>query len=114
MKKTDKKIENSIRETLTLVCETAQNNVDGFEWLTHSVHYGNVEASMRITCIFDTNSALSNIKISKHDEYLYQLIKQALSSIDIHIKDIKHHVYFDTEENCIDKHNGKWRKRLAH
>ena len=108
MKKTDKKIEHSIRETLTQVCETAQSNVGGFEWLTHSVHYGNVEASMRITCIFDTHLDVSNVKIFKHDEYLYRLIKQALSSIDINIKDIKRHVHFDTEESCFGKHDGKW------
>ncbi|ACA88309.1 hypothetical protein [Shewanella woodyi] len=98
MKKSDKKIEHNIREALTQVCETALENVEGFEWLTHRVHYGNVAGSIQITCVFGSSSELSSAKSAQHDEYLYQLIKLALSSIDIDIKDIKRHVSFECED----------------
>ena len=92
MKKSDKKIEQNIRESLTQVCEIAQENVEGFEWISHKVHYGNVAGSIQITCMF---TEFRNAKMAKHDEYLYQLIQQSLSLIDIDIKDIRRHVDFD-------------------
>ena len=92
MKKSDKKIEQNIRESLTQVCEIAQENVEGFEWISHRVHYGNVAGSIHITCMF---TEFHNAKMAKHDEYLYQLIQQSLSLIDIDIKDIRRHVDFD-------------------
>ena len=38
MRKSDKKIENQLRLTLTDVCETALKRFNGFEWLTHLLH----------------------------------------------------------------------------
>ena len=112
MKKTDKKIENAIRKSLTEVCEIALKDTDGFEWITHLVNYSNFPKSLSIICVFDTNVALSNLLSSGKDEYLYQLIKDKLVAASIPINDIRQQVSFDTEEACQNEHGGKWDKRL--
>lgn len=48
MRKTDKKIENNIRISLTKVCEQALKEVDGFLWLTHTVNYSKFPESLQI------------------------------------------------------------------
>ncbi|MFT5705009.1 MAG: hypothetical protein ACI8SK_000963 [Shewanella sp.] len=101
MRKSDKKIEHNIRKTLTQVCEIAQENVEGFEWLTHRVHYDNVAGSIHITCTFNSIAELRKARADKNDEYLYQLIKQHLSKININIKDIRRHVDFDSEDRYV-------------
>ena len=58
MRKTDKKIDKQLRETLTQVCDTALKDYCGFEWLTHTVNYSDFPSSLHITCVFDTNEHL--------------------------------------------------------
>lgn len=112
MKKTDKKIENAIRKSLTEVCEIALKETDGFEWITHLVNYSNYPKSLSITCVFDTKVSLSNLLSSGKDEHFYQLIKDKLGTASIPIHDIRQQVNFDTEEACQNEHGGKWDKRL--
>ena len=112
MKKTNKKIDNSIRNALTEVCEIALNEVTGFEWLTHFANYSHFPGSLSIVCIFDTNDDLSNLLNTHKDDYLYKLIEEKLNTVSIHIKDIKQQVYFDTEEACKNENGGKWNERF--
>lgn len=112
MKKTDKKIENSIRETLTEVCEIALEEVVGFKWLTHFSDYKNFPRSLSVVCIFNTNNDLSSAYSTHKDDYLRSLIKEKLSAVDIHIKDIRHQIRFDTEEACDNENGGKWHERF--
>lgn len=60
-----------------------------------------VAGSIHITCMFSSNAALRNARTAKHDEYLYQLIKQSFSLMDIHIKEIRRHVDFDSGDPYI-------------
>lgn len=109
MRKTDKKIDNAIRRVLTEACDIALEQFAGFQWLTHFVNYNQFPESLSIVCIFDTNANLA--KANK--DALCELIKQKLLSMDINLKTIYQHVRFDTEENCLNEHDGKWKERFS-
>lgn len=109
MRKTDRKIENAIRVALTEACDIALEQFDGFEWLTHFVNYKQFPDSLFIVCVFNTNEQLAKADIVG----LCALIKQKLAKIDIELKDIRKHVKFDTEENCLNENNGKWNERFS-
>lgn len=109
MRKTDKKIDNALREILTEVCDIALEEYDGFKWLTHLVNYNNFPESLAVVCIFDTNLQLKKADVGG----LGKLIHLKLSSMGINITDISRHLTFDTEENCENKNNGNWNERLG-
>ncbi|MFT5709574.1 MAG: hypothetical protein ACI8QT_000260 [Halioglobus sp.] len=108
MRKTDKKTDNAIIEVLTEVCDIAQENYDGFKWITHFANYNNFPDSLSVVCIYDTNKQLQKTDVNG----LRILINEKLSSIDIDIKDLRRQVNFDTEENCTNENAGKWSERL--
>lgn len=112
MKKTDKKLEKKICQALTKVCETAKEEVQGFQWLTHLVDYKQFPKSLLILCIFDTKTELEQACQLMKDRRIVNLIKAELEQINILFKDINGHVLFDTEESCAAEHNGNWQKRL--
>lgn len=105
MKKTDKKIENAIRKSLTEVCEIALKDIEGFEWITHHVNYNQFPKSLLITCVFDTQTALSKLLSSGKEEYLYLLIEDKLGMVNIPINNIRKQVSFDTKEGYKDKYS---------
>jgi len=113
MRKTDKKIDNTLRRLLTEVCDSALENVEGFKWLTHLVDYDNFPESLSVICIFNTNSELAQARSLKRDNYLRNLIKQKLDCADIKIHNITKHVSFDTEEECQIKNGGNWHQHLG-
>lgn len=112
MRKSDKKMENNLRITLTEVCETALKNFNGFEWLTHVVNYSNFPASLKVICVFDTNDNLSRFMESNSCQELGFLIQKKFFELDINLKTITNHLSYDTEENCKKHNNGKWADRL--
>ncbi|WP_421850189.1 Fis family transcriptional regulator [Marinomonas sp.] len=113
MKKSDKKIDNALREALTNVCETALGSVDGFVWLTHLVNYSAFPNSLKIICVFETDESLSNALEAKRDDYFYQLIQDKLNAVNIKFNKLRQQVSFDSEEACERSHAGKWNERLA-
>ena len=108
MRKTDKKIENALRQSLTEACETALEKYEGFQWLTHFVNYSDFPASLSIVCVYDTNAHLA--KTDK--EGMRTLIKEKLASIGIKMKDCRQQVRFDTEEDCDNDNDGRWNERF--
>ena len=112
MRKTDKKIDNSLRKALTDVCEIALEKYDGFKWLTHFASYSSFPGSLSILCVFDTNTQLSTFLGNSQDSDLLHIINEHLASIDINLKNIRQHVSFDTEENCTNDNDGKWHERF--
>ena len=112
MKKSDKKIENTVRKALTEVCEVALAEVAGFKWLTHFVNYSDFPDSLSVVCVFDTNAELSNALAEHKDDFLRRLIEQALAAANIHITDMRQRLSFDTEENCQNENAGKWQSRF--
>ncbi|MFT7214513.1 MAG: hypothetical protein ACI9XK_004781 [Granulosicoccus sp.] len=108
MRKTDKKIDSAIVRALTEVCETAKENNDGFEWITHFSNYNNFPRSLSIVCIYDTNEQLKSADLNE----ICLLINRKLLSINVNLKDIRRHVDFDTEENCTSENDGNWNERF--
>jgi len=113
MRKSDKKIDNQLRLVLTDVCEVALKQVDGFQWLTHSVNYSAFPRSLKVVCVFDTNQNLAVFMSQKSKAELTSLIKAKLSTVDVKVKNVADHIIYDTEQNCETEHQGKWADRLA-
>ena len=99
--------------TLTIVCESAKQDVVGFEWLTHSANYSNFPASLVITCVLDKSQSLDIMLVSEQDVELRKQIQQQLLKAGILLKDVRRHVFFDTQEACLLEHNGDWKRRLT-
>jgi len=114
MRKTDKKIDNQIIQVLTEVCEHALKQIDGFEWLTHTVDYNRFPHSLEITLVFDTNANLANYLRCSQNTFLADQVVSALNKINIKLVKPKTQISYDTEEDCRQQHAGNWAKRLVH
>ncbi|ERM58260.1 Fis family transcriptional regulator [Vibrio cyclitrophicus] len=112
MRKSDKKIENQIRDVLNDVCEDTLKGFDGFLWVTHSVNFSSFPQSLKIVCVFDTNQDRANFLEGGGQQEVSVTIQKAFSQVGITWKNIDKHVSFDTQENCDRDHQGKWNKRL--
>jgi hypothetical protein len=113
MRKSDKKIDNNLRVSLTEVCDAALKEVHGFVWLTHRVNYDKFPESLRVICVFDSNENLSLYKENESQSTLKTLINKALKELSINIKSIAKPIEFDSEENCQHLHGGNWQRRLG-
>lgn len=113
MNKTVKKLDNNVVKALTIVCENAKQEIVGFEWLTHSANYANFPGSLVITCVLDKSDSLDSMIISEQDKALRKQIQKQLLKSGILLKDVRRHVFFDTEQACLLEHNGDWKRRLA-
>jgi len=113
MRKSDKKLENQLRVTLTNVCDIALKEFTSFQWLTHIVNYTNFPKTLKIVCVFDTNENLSTFLQEDSSHQLRNLIQKQLFEIGINLKSMHEHLIYDTEENCEKSHNGNWAARLG-
>lgn len=113
MRKSDKKLDNQLRLVLTDVCEKALKQITGFQWLTHIVNYDQYPQSLKVICVFDTNQNLDIYIKSNLNNSLNSLIQNEFKNMGIKIKNIKHHVFYDTEEDCEKQHDGNWASRLV-
>ena len=99
MKKTIKKLDNRVIKALTRVCEYAKDNIQGFEWITHTADYSHFPSSLAVTCVFKTNQSLNQAKCDQNDIFLIKYIQQSLLKDGIVLKKPTHNIHFDTEEN---------------
>lgn len=113
MRKSDKKLDNQIVKALTLVCHSALEDIDGFEWLTHTVNFDKFPESLKIVCVFDRNTKLSHYLKSSNKDSLALMITKSLVDIGVELKNAQNQIELDSEENCTLYHGGNWRKRLA-
>ncbi|WJG08602.1 Fis family transcriptional regulator [Aliiglaciecola sp. LCG003] len=113
MNNTVKKLDNNVIKALTIVCETAKQQIPGFSWLTHSANYSNFPASLKVTCVFETEQSLNEAVNQQRDLVLIKSIHTQLLKVGILLKQAKHNVVFDSEEGCIEQHGGNWSKRLS-
>lgn len=113
MRKSDKKLDNQLRALLMYVCETALKDTKGFQWLTHSVNYDQFPASLRLTCVFDTDEQLSAYLGSSGKLRLLNLMQDAFKGTPFAIKKLEKHIRYDTEERCAREHQGNWARRLG-
>lgn len=109
MKKTDKKLDNTLRDVLTEACDIALETFEGFRWLTHFANYNDFPRSFSVVCVFATNEQLANTDLAR----FRLLLKEKLAAMDVKIKVLDRQLIFDTEENCVKDNNGKWNERLA-
>ncbi|MFT7111096.1 MAG: hypothetical protein ACI843_002774 [Psychrobacter glaciei] len=113
MRKTDKKIDNQLRLVLTDVCEVALKEIEGFQWLTHSVNYSDFPKSFKVVCVFDTEKNLSFFMAQKSKVELTSLMQKKLHEVDVKFKNLADYTVYDTEQNCEKEHRGKWADRLG-
>ncbi|KKD00564.1 hypothetical protein [Photobacterium halotolerans] len=112
MRKTDKKTDNQIRIVLTEVCDHALAAYPGFQWLTHLVDYSHFPESLKVVCIFDTNTNLSHF-YEAGKSGLDAFIVTKLATIGIRLSKPSAQIAYDTEENCERENKGKWAHRLG-
>lgn len=112
MKKTVKKLDDSVVKALTKVCELAKYEIPGFEWITHTIQYDNFPASLVVICVFDTQASLDSAQLAELDVYLRRQIQRQLLKVGVKLKDARHHVRYDSEEACDAQHQGNWQLRL--
>ncbi len=110
MKKTDKKIEKTIVNVLTNICDLGHSEWEGFEWITHFVSYSNFPDSLYIICVFDTTQNTDNANKTS----IRKAIVNALKHHDITIKNSNQRIVFDNEVDCLIEHSGEWQQRFIH
>ena len=113
MKKTHKKIDNALRQSLTKVCDIALEKIVGFKWLTHIANYDDFPRSLKVICVFDTSQNQVQAEAQNKHDYICDLINRALLKDNIKLPNIKGQVRFDSEERCDSQHNGNWAQRLG-
>lgn len=113
MRKSDKKIDNQLRESLTQVCDAALKDIEGFQWLTHQANYSDFPNSLKIICVFDTKEQMNDYLNSSQNAYLLDLISKELNMMRIKIKSVAKVVSYDSEESCLAEHNGNWSRRFG-
>lgn len=113
MRKTDKKVDNQIIKQLTWVCEFALKEIEGFQWLTHTVNYQRFPQSLLITCVFDNDLNLTQFMNSTAPEKLRGIINEKLAEIKIKLPNVKQQITYDSEQSCQRQHQGNWTKRLS-
>lgn len=113
LSKTNQKIDNNVCKALTIACETSLHEIPGFLWLTHRANYTNFPASLVVTCVFNTEEEIAQIKAQQQDEVLRMTIQAQLLKVGLVVKNIKKCVRFDSEQACLAQHNGQWPDRLA-
>lgn len=97
MRKSDKKIENQLRITLTEVCEATLKENIGFQWLTHTVNYQTFPDSLQIICMFDTPENLAKFLKSPFRDQLTRQIKVQLEGVGIRLQKPDKQISFDVE-----------------
>lgn len=113
LNKTSQKIDNNICKALTIACESALHVIPGFVWLTHRANYTNFPASLVITCVFETEAEIEQMKIHQQDDLLRNAILKQLVKVGVVVKKANQQIHFDSEEACLLHHQGEWPQRLA-
>ena len=94
MRKTDKKIDKKLREALTDVCHFALQDIDGYQWISHTVNYNNFPDSLVITCMFADKESAEG---AKQQGELLTVINEKLSEVEINLKNTHKQVSFKAE-----------------
>ncbi|WP_415887583.1 Fis family transcriptional regulator [Neptuniibacter sp. QD37_6] len=112
MKKSDKKLEKVIRETLTEVCDIALETVPGFCWITHKVDFSRFPDSLKVIAIFEDESILALARNTHEDHFLHSLITEKLAKEGVKLSKPAKQIFLDSEEACEDAYGGDWSLRL--
>ncbi|WP_440903192.1 Fis family transcriptional regulator [Catenovulum sp. SX2] len=107
-----KQLDKQIVKQLTQVCHIAQNEIDGFVWLTHTVDYANLDKSLKVIFVFATTEQ----QASAEGEYANKMkawVVEYLQPLEIKLYNADKQIQFDSEQACDAQHNGNWQHRLA-
>ncbi|MCW8346062.1 Fis family transcriptional regulator [Vibrio sp. ZSDZ65] len=107
MRKSDKKIENQIREVLTEVCEDTLKGYDGFLWVTHTVKCSSFPQSLKIACVFETNQDRANFLMKEGQLHVASIIQKAFDKVGVQLKNVDKQISYDTQENREFGHQTK-------
>jgi hypothetical protein len=110
--KTTQKLDDNICKALTIACESSLHTIEGFTWLTHRANYTHFPASLIVTCVFETEEHIAQIKTEKLDVGFRKCIQTQLLKVGVIIKNLNQNIHFDSEEACNIHHQGQWSERL--
>jgi hypothetical protein len=110
--KTTQKLDDNICKALTIACESSLHTIEGFTWLTHRANYTNFPASLIVTCVFETEEHIAQIKTDQLDVDFRKSIQTQLLKVGVIIKNLNQNIQFDSEEACNIHHQGQWNERL--
>lgn len=99
MRKSDKKIENQIRDVLTEVCEDTLKGYEGFLWVTHTVKYSSFPQSLKIVCVFETDQDRTNFLMGEDSLHVSATIQKAFNKVGVELKNADKHISYDTKKN---------------
>lgn len=94
MRKSDKKIDNKLRQALTEVCDYALQHSDGYQWITHSVNFQRFPESLIITCIFSDQQSAEH---AQQKGELLAMIQQKLQNADVDLQQSNKQIRFESE-----------------
>ncbi|WP_070965927.1 Fis family transcriptional regulator [Vibrio sonorensis] len=97
MRKTDKKIENQIREVLTEVCEDTLKSYDGFLWVTHTVKYSSFPESLNIICVFETVQDRAKFLSGEGPYHVSIVIQKAFEKVGVQLKKVDKQISYDVK-----------------
>ncbi len=96
MRKSDKKIDNLIREVLTEICEGTLKNYDGFLWVTHTVKFPSFPQSLHIICVFESNQDRANFLMSDGQQHVSTTIQKAFHQVGVQLKNANKQISYET------------------
>lgn len=96
MRKSDKKIDNLIREVLTDVCEDTLKSYEGFLWVTHKVKFPSFPQSLQIICVFESKQDITNFLTSDGQQHVSTAIQHAFNLAGVQIKNISKQIIYET------------------
>lgn len=97
MRKSDKKVENLIREVLTEVCEDTLKSYDGFLWVTHTVKYPSFPQSLKISCVFESNQDRANFLEGEAQQHVSTTIQKAFNKAGVQLKNVSKQISYETK-----------------
>ncbi|MEZ8100511.1 Fis family transcriptional regulator [Vibrio bivalvicida] len=98
MRKSDKKIENQIRDVLTEVCEDTLKGYDGFLWVTHTVKFSSFPQSLKIVCVFDTIQDRANFLMGEGQRHVSTTIQKAFNKVGVQLKNVDKIISYDIQK----------------
>jgi len=112
MNKQERTLEKELIKSLTSCCESIKTEVDGFEWLTHTMKFANINQTIKIICIFDKQNHLEQAELNGKLALMSKAILKKLNNLNIKPVKTNKQILFDSEENCNLAHDGNWQQRL--
>lgn len=110
MSKTNKRTDANVRKALTKFCDNNKDEIEGFDWVTHTADYSSFPGSLMVTVIFETKEQQEKCQTLS---LLQKELIKCLFPFGIKLKDVRQNIRFDNEEQCKLQHDGNWAERLS-